>query len=463
MLPALGYLHANGFVYCDLKPDNVIRTQHGVKLIDLGAVCRITDQNSQIYGTAGYKAPEIAQFGPSVASDIYTVARTLAVMSIDFEGYQGTYQYTLPGPDRVPLFAHCDSLYRLLLKATSSNPADRFQSAAEMSDQLFGVLHELLAARDGVPSPTPSRLFTGDLRARPDQVDWRLLPRLRVPTDDPASAYLAMLTATDPDDLVALLSSAPEQTNEVQLRLARVLIEAGRLDAAAEVLDGIDDVWEWRVDWYQGLIALARDDAARARKWFDLVYRAVPGELAPKLALGVADEQAGDQAEAAGWYDTVSRTDPGYTTATFGLARCRSAGGDRAGALAAYDRVPESSIAYLDAMVAKVHLRLGRDDGVTPDLDDLAAAQVEIDALDLDAEPRMRLVGETYETALGLVEDGLVEPDPAARIFGRPLTGPDLRLGLESTYRTLARYADTSGERIRLVDRANQVRPRTLT
>ena len=53
---------------------------------------RIDDDESAIYGTVGYQAPEVAETGPSIASDIYTIGRTLVVLTMEFRGYQSTYQ-----------------------------------------------------------------------------------------------------------------------------------------------------------------------------------------------------------------------------------------------------------------------------------------------------------------------------------------------------------------------------------
>jgi len=47
--------------------------------------------------------------------------------------------------------------------------------------------------------------------------------------------------------------------------------------------------------------------------------------------------------------------------------------------------------------------------------------------------------------------------------LGCALTDRELRLGLETRYRALARRATTKAHRIQLVDRANAIRPRTLT
>ena len=52
ILPAFSYLHDLGLIYCDFKPDNLIQVGDAVKLIDLGGVRRVDDQESAIYGTS---------------------------------------------------------------------------------------------------------------------------------------------------------------------------------------------------------------------------------------------------------------------------------------------------------------------------------------------------------------------------------------------------------------------------
>jgi len=63
MLPPVGYLHSLDLLFCDFKPDNVIQTEEQLKLLDLGAVRHIDDEDSAVYGTIGYQAPEIASAG----------------------------------------------------------------------------------------------------------------------------------------------------------------------------------------------------------------------------------------------------------------------------------------------------------------------------------------------------------------------------------------------------------------
>jgi serine/threonine-protein kinase PknG len=163
-LDALGHLHSRNLLYCDFKVDNAIQTEDRLELIDMGAVRRMDDTESAIYGTVGYQAPEVAEVGPSVASDLYTVARTLAVLTFDFQGYTNVFVDSLPDPGNIEVFSRYESFYRLLVRATDPDPDKRFSSAEEMSDQLLGVLREVVALETGRPRPALSTLFGPELR-----------------------------------------------------------------------------------------------------------------------------------------------------------------------------------------------------------------------------------------------------------------------------------------------------------
>ncbi|MFD0021962.1 tetratricopeptide repeat protein [Streptomyces sp. NPDC058382] len=163
-LEALGHLHSRNLLYCDFKVDNAIQTEDQLKLIDMGAVRRMDDDESAIYGTVGYQAPEVAEVGPSVASDLYTVARTLAVLTFDFQGYTNVFVDSLPDPDNIEVFRTYESFYRLLVRATDPDPARRFASASEMAEQLMGVLREVVSLQTGRPRPALSTLFGAEMR-----------------------------------------------------------------------------------------------------------------------------------------------------------------------------------------------------------------------------------------------------------------------------------------------------------
>ncbi len=333
-----------------------------------------------------------------------------------------------------------------------------------MAEQLLGVLREVVATRTGVARPAASALFTTDLRAKPEAPDWRLLPALVVTADDPAAGYLATLGGADAREQIELLQNAPVQSVEVDLRLARSLIDLGQHGSAEEVLAGIEaaDPTDWRVWWSRGLSAVDQGDTAGAWAAFDRVYGNLPGELAPKLALGVTAEAGGAPQRAVPWYDIVSRTDPGFTTASFGLARCRLATGDRVGAVEAFNRVHEGSSSYLDAQLSAARALIEVGGKTAPELSDLSRAEAAVTHLKLSGEQRASLTSEVFEAALQLLRTGRIRPDPGVTLLGEPVTEVRLRLGLERAYRTLARLAPTSVERINLIDRANLVRPRTL-
>ncbi|MEV4311879.1 tetratricopeptide repeat protein [Actinocrispum sp. NPDC049592] len=480
ILPAMAYLHSIGLLYCDLKPDNVIQTDQTLKLIDLGAVRRDDDYESPLFFTLGYSAPELSERGASVASDIYTVGRTLAVLSIEFTGYTSKYVHSLPGPDDVPLFKLFDSYYRVLRRATHPDPDRRFSSAEEMAEQLTGVLREVMALGTGRPRPGVSTVFgpeprtfgatigdgeQGSALPVPDPSEVvGALPVPQVDTDDPAAGVLAATVASDLNELVEALTFAPQNSVEVRLRMLRARTELGDIARASGELEMArrlaQDPHDWRLHWHRGLLELAMRRPADARASFDVVYDALPGEAAPKLALAISAEYQRDYFAAARFYEQVWRTDRSYVSAAFGLVRVYLAQGARTGAIEVLESVPDSSSHYVTAQVAAIKIKARAHEVgklAEPDLYDAARR---LERLALDAERRTQLSAEVLEAAYGYVQAG---GRGGGTVLGCTLSERELRFGLERCYRALARLASTPEARHDLVDRANAIRPRTLT
>ncbi|MFD6495760.1 tetratricopeptide repeat protein [Streptomyces sp. NPDC060188] len=476
-LEALGHLHSRNLLYCDFKVDNAIQTEDQLKLIDMGAVRRMDDDESAIYGTVGYQAPEVAEVGPSVASDLYTVARTLAVLTFDFQGYTNVFVDSLPDPGHIEVFRQYESFYRLLVRATDPDPARRFASAQEMSEQLTGVLREVVSLQTGRARPALSTLFGPEtkvtdtelfgtvaedvsrLGARVAPVRRRkaaprlpaggngaaplppapdspalvkpvpaaaaalALPVPRVDPGDPNAGFLAGLIASAPAELIAALHAAPTGSPELRLRELRARLEMGEVAAAHHGVEALesDHPDDWRVVWYRGVTALATGGNEIAALSFDAVYDAFPGEPAPKLALGLCAEVLGQLDNAAEYYRLVWTTDPSYVSAAFGLARVQLAAGDRRAAVRTLESVPESSIHYTAARVAAVRARLRQrpvaDAAAPPFLDDLTAAAGQVEALDgfgLDAVRREQLSTEVLGCALDWVLSGSQGSAPAS-------------------------------------------------
>ncbi len=494
VLPALGYLHDRGLVYCDFKPDNVIQTEEQLKLIDMGGV-RGVDSEGPIYGTVGYQAPEIGTDGPSVSSDLFTVARALAVLTFEFKGYQSTYKFTLP--DGVPVLEQQESFARLLRRATDPDPDRRFASAGEMAEQLTGVLREVLAVADGTPRPAFSTVFSPELQAIgtqfaggddppmtppdhggaarppiPPQGGTRFavlsgggarfaapsgaeiiagIPMPQVDRADPAAGYLATLAGLDSGPRAAALAAAisgdvsvPAEvaaSAETRLALARAELDAGDYAGAGGTLADLaaGDPSDWRIAWTDGLRRLATGDAGGAGGAFSAVYDELPGELAPKLALAFAAEAAGDGASAGRYFKLVWTVDRSCISAAFGLARACLAAGDRPGAIAALAAVPETSSYHAAAQIAAVRILVSS--GVTGD--DLYQAGGRLSRLTLDEARRQQLTVEILRAALGWAGSDHAAVAGQLPGSGRPAgpgrrgSGDGLILGCEPNERSL--------------------------
>ena len=491
ILPALGYLHSIGLAYNDLKPENIMVTEEQLKLIDLGAVSRI-NSFGYLYGTPGYQAPEIVRTGPTVATDIYTVGRTLAALTLNLRTRKGRYVDGLPDEDQV--LVEYDSFGRLLRRAIDPDPRRRFGSAEEMTSQLLGVLREVVARDSGSPRPGLSTVFSPTrstfgidlLVAHTDvyldgQVHsekltaQEIVKALPVPLVDPADVGATVLSASVLSQPVqtldqlraarhgALDSEGIDLSESVELPLmeVRALLDLGDVAKANRKLDDLADRvgWRWRLVWFRAVSEMLTADYESATKHFTEVLDTLPGELAPKLALAATAELAGSGLQLVSerkFYNTVWSTDNGVISAGFGLARALSAEGDRDGAVRTLDEVPATSRHFTTArLTSAVTLLSGRSmNEITEQHIRDAARRVE--ALP-DTEPRVLQI---RALVLGTAMDWLADNTASTNhILGFPFTEHGLQLGVEASLRGLARVAPTQAHRYALVDLANSVRP----
>ncbi len=486
ILPALSYLHSIGLAYNDLKPENIMITEEQLKLIDLGAVSRI-NSFGYLYGTPGYQAPDIVRTGPTIATDIYTVGRTLASLTLNLRTRKGRYVDGLPED---PVLTAYDSFGRLLRRAIDPDPRRRFGSDEEMAGQLLGVLREVVARDSGAPRPglstvfSPSRSTFGvDLLVAHTDVyldghvhsekltAQEIVKALQVPLVDPTDVGAAVLSATVLSQPVQTLDSLRaarhgtldsegidlSESVELPLMEVRALLDLGDVAKATRKLDDLAARvgWRWRLVWFRAVSELLTADYDSATKHFTEVLDTVPGELAPKLALAATAELAGN-ADERKFYHTVWTTDNGVISAGFGLARAQSAAGDRGDAVQTLDQVPATSRHFTTArLTSAVTLLSGRSMTEITERHIRDAAR-RVEALP-DSEPRVLQI---RALVLGTAMDGLADNTASTNhVLGFPFTEHGLQLGVEASLRGLARVAPTQAHRYALVDLANTVRP----
>jgi serine/threonine-protein kinase len=167
VLRALEYSHQAGIVHRDIKPGNVMVTRNGdIKVMDFGIARAMSDaqatmtQTAQVIGTAQYLSPEQAR-GDRVdaRSDLYSAGCLLYELLTGRPPFTGdspvaiAYQHVRENPippsridPDIPLWADA-----IVLKAMAKNPADRYQSAAEMRA-------DLQRAASGMPVAAPTRM-----------------------------------------------------------------------------------------------------------------------------------------------------------------------------------------------------------------------------------------------------------------------------------------------------------------
>ena len=144
---ALHYAHSQGVIHRDIKPSNVLVTpEWHAKIADFGIAKLNLSQLTipgQLLGSPAYMSPEqLSGEGVDARSDLFSLGVILYTMITGYRPFQGnsatTVCFKVVNRDPIPVTSFDadlpPELDEIIVRAMAKNPADRFQSGAEMAE-----------------------------------------------------------------------------------------------------------------------------------------------------------------------------------------------------------------------------------------------------------------------------------------------------------------------------------------
>jgi eukaryotic-like serine/threonine-protein kinase len=401
MLGGIEAIHHRGLVHRDVKPSNVFLTPHGVKVLDFGlarpphevadtAVALTLD--GALIGTPAYMAPEQVVNAPvDSRTDLFSTAVVLFEMLAGRRPFAGRsivdtlHAVVHQQPPALGGSAAVAATDRIVRRALSKRPEDRYQTATEMAEALRALLKHSDVHDVAPRALATTRLIVLPFRLlRPDP-DIDFLPfglADAIATSLSALESLVVrssMTASRFDTATLDLKQVAEAA-EVDAVLTGTLLKAGdRLRFTAQLVAAPDGtiIWSESSHVAVGDVFQLQDDLAHriveslalplTAREHNLLTRDVPAD--PKayelyLRANGLFYHPTDWTIARDLYEECLHLDPRYAPAWARLGRCHRLSakfGDQAVGISRIERFAQADAAFRKALELNPDLPLAHN------------------------------------------------------------------------------------------------------
>ena len=176
---AMDHAHRHGVIHRDLRPGNVLVTEHGlVKVADFGTsrFLEIAAHGTTVIGSPPYMAPEQFQGKAVFASDIYSLGVTM------YQMLTGGLPYHTPAPGDIERLMRGEltspprdrnqkipkGISDIVMKAMAPDVSSRYQRASDLLEAVLAARARPVAAARQTPVPAGG--------ASPARRPWRPAP-----------------------------------------------------------------------------------------------------------------------------------------------------------------------------------------------------------------------------------------------------------------------------------------------